>query len=150
MKSKAIPLLSILIVVGCAKINDTTMRLLSSSSPAVAVVNDTVLTGTAVLFTDRSGTLNLESDTEPLLKCMGNLRYTATQTGTVSLKCSDGTESLMTFTAISETKGYGSGKTARGMAGFTFGLDMDEAAAYLKMPAGRPPGTAPDGAARPQ
>jgi hypothetical protein len=150
MKTIVFSLLLSFILAGCAKINDTTMQLLSSSSAAVAVVNDTVLSGKAVLFTDRSGTLSLESGTEPQLKCMGRLRYTATQTGVVSLQCSDGTDALLTFTAISETSGHGSGKTARGMARFTYGLEMAEAAAYLKLPAIKPPVTAPEGEARTQ
>lgn len=33
------------------------------------------------LFTDRTGTLNLESSAEPRLKCLGNMRYTETNTG---------------------------------------------------------------------
>jgi hypothetical protein len=68
MKSTTISLLFAVCLAGCAKINDTAMRMLASSSTALAVVNDTVLTGTAVLFTDRSGTLDLESDTKPQIK----------------------------------------------------------------------------------
>ena len=150
MKSIAISLLATFFLASCAAINDTTMRLLASSSPAMAVVNDSVLTGKALLFTDRTGTLDLESDSQTPLKCMGKLSYTATKTGVVSLQCSDGTEALMTFTAISETSGYGSGRTDRGMASFTFGLEKAQAAAYLKQPSGTPPGTATEGGARPQ
>jgi hypothetical protein len=112
----------------------------------VAVVNDTLLTGKAVLFLDRTGTLELESDTEPMLKCVGQLRYTASQTGVAGLRCNDGTESQIPFTAISETKGYGNGRTAKGTAGFTFGFDMAAASAYLKLPVAKapaPPATAP-------
>lgn len=150
MKSIAILLLVALFLAGCAKINDTTMQLLSSASPAMAVMNDTVLTGRALLYPDRTGTLDLVSGTEPQIKCMGKLRYTATQTGVASLKCSDGTDALLTFTAISEISGHGSGRTARGMARFTFGFEMTEASAYLQLPAVKPSDTAPEGGAKPQ
>lgn len=33
------------------------------------------------LFTDRTGTLNLESSADPRLKCLGNMRYTGIKTG---------------------------------------------------------------------
>jgi hypothetical protein len=150
MKSIAVSFISALALAGCARINDTTMQLLSTSSPALAVVNDTALTGNVVLFSDRTGTLSLESDAEPPLKCMGHLRFTASETGVVNLKCSDGTDALMTFIAIRETRGHGSGKTARGMARFTFGFDAAEAAAYLRLPADKRPGATPEAAARPQ
>lgn len=150
MKSIAVSFISVLVLAACARINDTTMQLLSTSSPALAVVNDTSLTGKVVLFTDRTGTLNLESDTEPALTCMGHLRFTASETGVVNLKCSDGTDAIMTFIAVRETRGHGSGKTARGMARFTYGIDAAEAAAYLRPPAEKQPGAAAGAAARPQ
>ena len=150
MKSTAIWLITTLFLVSCAKINDTAMNLMSSSSPAVAVVNDSLLTGKVVLFTDRTGTLDLQSDKEPVLKCMGRMRYTATQSGAVNLKCSDGTDALLTFSAIGETSGHGSGKTARGTAAFTYGMDTSEAAAYLRLPAGKPVDAAPEAAAQPR
>jgi hypothetical protein len=124
-------------LVGCAKINDVGMGMLSSSSLAVAVINDTLLTGKAVVYTDRTGTLNLESDTEPKLKCMGNIRYTASRSGSAVLKCSDGNEAAMQFNAMGETRGYGSGKSNRGTASFAFGLPLASAAAYLTLPAGK-------------
>jgi hypothetical protein len=150
MKTVNYSLLLAFSLAGCAKINDAGMQLLSSSSPAVAVVNDTVLTGKAVLFTDRTGTLDLDSGTQLPLKCMGNLRFTATRSGVVSLACNDGTTALMTFTTIHETSGYGTGKTDRGVASFTFGLDREQASAYLKLPGSKTPDVAPVTATKPQ
>jgi hypothetical protein len=150
MKSAAIWLTTTLFLASCAKVNDTAMNLLSSSSPAVAVVNGTLLTGKAVLFTDRTGTLDLQSNKEPVLKCMGRLRYTATQSGQVRLQCNDGTDAPMTFSTISETSGHGSGQTARGTAAFTYGLDMAEAAAYLKLPVDKPVDASPETGAQPR
>lgn len=148
MKPLALTTLLVFLLAGCAKINDASMRLFSSSAPALAVVDSTFLSGKVVVFTDRTGTINLESDAEPKLKCMGNLRYTATKTGAVSLKCSDGTDTLMSFTAISETSGYGRGRTARGQASYTFGMPAADAAAYLTLPPGKRMATTPEGGAR--
>ena len=145
MTSRTLACLLMLALTGCAKINDAGMRLLSSSAPAVAVVNDTLLTGTALVFTDRTGTLKLESSLDPKMKCLGQMRYTATQTGMVSLKCSQGTEAHLTFTATHETRGYGTGTTGKGPASFTFGMEPGDAAAYLMLPAGKRIMLTPDG-----
>jgi hypothetical protein len=148
MKSAPIWLTATLFLASCAKINDTAMNLMSSSSPAVAVVGGNLLTGTAVLFTDRTGTLDLESGAEPRVKCLGTLSFTATRTGLAKLKCSDGAEALMYFSVVGETKGYGVGDAAKGAASFTFGFEPSEAAAYLTPPPGKRIVTSPDGSAR--
>lgn len=122
---------------GCAKVNDMTMRLLASSAPALAVVDETVLSGKVLLFTDRTGTLDLQTADVPATKCAGALRYTATRAGMVDLRCSDGREALLLFSELSETSGHGSGPTARGTASFTFGLEPDAARAWLTAPAGK-------------
>lgn len=148
MKTFALSALLILTVAGCARINDAGMRLVASSAPAMALVQDTLLSGKAVMSVDRSGTLNLESDTEPKVKCMGTMRYTATTSGVATLKCSNGADVLMPFTTISETQGYGSSRTAQGVASFTFGLAPMDAAAYLTPPPGKRMVATPEGALR--
>lgn len=148
MKTFALSALLVLTVTGCAKINDAGMRLVASSAPAMAVVHDTLLSGTAVVFIDRSGTLNLESSEEPRVKCMGSMRYTATKTGIATLKCSNGADVLIPFTAISETQGYGRSRSAQGLASFTFGMAPEDAVAYLAPPAGKRIVTTPEGAVR--
>ena len=137
MKRLVFPLLGVITLLGCAKINDAGMGLLSSSSLAVAVINDTLLMGKAVVYTDRTGTLNLESSDDPKIRCMGNIRYTASRSGSAQLKCSDGSEAVMAFNAIGETRGYGDGKSSRGPASFVFGLPIASASAYLILPAGK-------------
>lgn len=120
---------------GCAKINDLSTRVLSSSASALAVVSDTLLSGKVVITTDRTGTVTLESDSG--LKCMGSLRYTASRSGTIALQCSDGNEATMDFRALSETSGHASGRSLRGPASLTYGLDPLDAAAYLTLPPGK-------------
>lgn len=150
MKALAVSLSAVVFVSACAKMNDAMMNTLSSSSPANALVNNTVLSGKFVLFPDRTGTLDLQSESDPMLKCMGTLRYTATQSGVATLRCNDGTEMQLSFTAITETKGYGHGRGGKSTAAFTFGLETAEAAAYLKLPVARPPAPAAAPAAPPQ
>lgn len=129
--------LLVLALTGCAKVSDTGMRLLATPAPAVAVIDDAVLTGKVTVFIDRTATVNLESGSPSELKCMGTMRYTATRSGVASLQCSNGADVMMNFNAIGEASGYGSGKTANGLASFAFGMAPADAAAYLKPPAGK-------------
>jgi hypothetical protein len=121
----------------CVNLNDAAMRLLASSSPAFAIINDKVFEGTAQLYTDRSGKLDLQSEADPLVKCMGNLRRTATRGGVITLRCNDGIEVFVNFILLSEASGHGTGGTGQGMLSLTYGLSKNEAAAYLKLPATR-------------
>lgn len=137
MKLLALSALLALTVTGCAKVSDTGMRLLATPAQTLAVIEDTVLTGKVTVYIDRTATVNLESAPLGGLKCMGTMRYTATRSGVASLQCSNGADVMMTFNAIGEASGYGSGKTAKGLASFAFGMDPADAAAYLKPPAGK-------------
>lgn len=128
-------LASALLLSGCAAINDATMHVLASSAPALAVVGERVLAGEMLLYTDRSGKLTLESGGESPLSCMGTLRYTATSSGTVNLRCSDGRQLQLPFTALGESSGYGG--TAGGPVSFTYGLAPEPARAWLSAPAGK-------------
>ncbi len=124
-----------LLLGGCAAVNDVTMRALATSAPALAVVGERVLTGEIVLYTDRSGKLQLRSESEPALSCMGTLRYTATSSGTVNLSCSDGRQAQLPFTALGETSGHGG--AAGGPISFTYGLAPEPARAWLTPPPGK-------------
>jgi hypothetical protein len=124
-----------LLLGGCAAINDATMRALASSASAQAVIGERVVTGEMLLYTDRSGKLQLRSDVAPALSCMGALRYTATTSGAVNLSCSDGTQARLPFTALSETSGYGG--MPGGPVSFTYGLAPEPARAWLTPPPGK-------------
>ncbi len=124
-----------LLLGGCAAVNDATMRALATSAPALALVGERVLTGEMLLYTDRSGKLQLRSENEPTLNCMGALRYTATSSGTVNLSCSDGRQAQLPFTALGETSGYSG--TAGGPISFTYGLAPESARAWLTPPPGK-------------
>jgi hypothetical protein len=122
---------------GCAALNEATMRALATPVPALAVVGERVLAGEVLLYTDRSATVQLGSNTTPALSCMGAMRYTSSTGGTVQLSCSDGTQARMNFLALSETSGHGSGRAGVLSASFTYGLDPEPARAWLVAPAGK-------------
>lgn len=73
----------------------------------------------------------------PIAACFGNLRYTATSSGVLDLRCNEGTNVALPFTLITETRGYAYGSTDAGTASLTFGLPDEEALAYLRAPAGK-------------
>ncbi len=68
---------------------------------------------------------------------MGTMRYTSTSKGVVNLRCSDGLEVQLGFTALSEASGYGQGRYPGGAASFTYGLDAEGARAWLVAPEGK-------------
>lgn len=120
---------------GCAALNDATMRALATSAPAMAVVGERLLTGQALLYTDRSGKLTLTSDGEKPLSCMGVMRYTATNSGAATLRCSDGMQVQLPFNALGDASGYGG--AAGGPVSFTYGLAAEPARAWLTPPPGK-------------
>lgn len=124
-----------LLLGGCAALNDATMRALATSTPALAAAGERVLSGEMLLYTDRSGRLQLRSGDGARLSCMGSLRYTATSSGTMNLSCSDGTRVQLPFTALGETSGHGS--LPGGSISFTYGLAPEAARAWLSAPAGK-------------
>ena len=139
----AAPLL--LSLASCGHLSDGGMTLMASSVSAVAVVHDTLLQGKVVMFTDRTGTINLAAHVPassaapavPSLTCTGRLLYTATKSGVVNLRCNDGTEEGLAFTALSETRGVAQGNSVRGPLGVVFGMEPIDAIAYLSPPAGQ-------------
>jgi hypothetical protein len=135
MKTSSTIVLLALSLAGCAKISDLSQKVLSTTAPALAVVNETLLSGEVEFFINRTGNVTLQADSG--LKCMGGLRYTASRNGSVNLQCSDGSDVKLEFAALSETRGHASGRGAQGPATLTYGLAPSDAAAYLVLPPGR-------------
>ena len=127
-------------VAGCAQMNDAGLAILSSSLPAIAIVDGQLLKGDIQLFPDHTGTVNLRSQGESgdgqagTFSCMGRLRYTATTTGAVDLRCSGGVMADLKMTLLGETRGYGYGPTAGGTASLVFGMTAQESQAHLIVP----------------
>lgn len=136
--SVASSLLLSLLLSGCAGLNEATMRALATSVPALAVVGDRVLSGEVLLYTDRTATLELRSTSgEPVLNCMGTMRYTSSTGGAITLRCSDGTQAQLPYTALTETSGQGSHTAHQPAVSLTYGLEPDAARAWLLAPAGK-------------
>lgn len=110
---------------------------LASSVPAYAVVNGVLLEGRATILNDRSGGSLRLSSSQPSQNCMGDLRYTATAAGMLTLHCDGGVHLRMAFTAPEALRGFGSGTTEQGPAGFTWGMGSADASTYLPLPAGQ-------------
>lgn len=126
-----------LVLGGCARVNDITMRTFATSAQAHAVIGNAVLTGRTTLYADRTGTVDLQAGGDKGLSCMGTMRYTSTSKGVVNLRCSDGLEVQLEFTALTETSGHGQGRYPGGTASLTYGLDAEGARAWLLAPAGK-------------
>lgn len=124
-----------LLLGGCARSYDMTAKLLASDVPVHAVVGERVLSGRALLYADRTATLTLDAAGEPSLNCMGTMRYTATNGGVVSLRCSDGVQARFPFAALGEISGHG--RAAQGNVSLTYGLEPEPARAWLTPPAGK-------------
>lgn len=125
---------------GCADLNDTGLAALSTRVQAYAVVDEQLVQGEMVLFPDHTGTVALRADPagKPMLtSCVGRLRYTATTLGSIDLRCNDGAVADLRMALIGDTRGYGYGQTATGLASLTFGMTPVEARAHLTVPPGK-------------
>ena len=69
--------------------------------------------------------------------CQGRMRYTGTGTAVVNLHCYQGISSDVEVVLMSETRGYGSGRTGNGAVSLAFGMEPMEAAAHLSVPPGQ-------------
>ena len=127
----------VLMLCGCAKVNDKTLGWFSSSADAYVIVNGQILSGTLVLIPDRTGRLSVGSESGPITSCSGGMRHTATHAGVIDLRCNDGSDAALEFTEITETRGYAYGKTAQGQVSMTFGLPPEDARAFLTVPEGK-------------
>jgi hypothetical protein len=124
-----------LLLGGCAKVNDTGLRLVSTNTSAYLQLNGQKLEGNVLLVPDRTGRVSFASeagaDAASIANCSGAMRYTATYSAEVDLHCSDGTQVALQMTLVSETRGYGYGRTSQGPASMAFGLPEADARAFM-------------------
>lgn len=142
----------------CALVDERAMWLVSSSAPAIAMVNGQVLVGSLNLRIDHTGSLAVAQPAAepapavspgglapgqapavaaPTVSCVGQFRFIATTSGMVDLRCSDGTTTELNVALLSERSGYGYGQSASGPVSLTFGLEPQAARAYLLVPSGK-------------
>ncbi len=140
---------------GCADLNDTGMAALATRVQAFAIVDEQLVQGEMTLYTDHTGMVALRAEPTPsndpayaasapkpggkpvLTSCVGRLRYTATTLGVIDLRCNDGAVADLRVALIGETRGYGYGNTATGLASLTFGMNAVETRAHLTVPPGK-------------
>jgi hypothetical protein len=144
------------LIAACADLNDTGLAALATRVQAYAVVNEQLVQGEMTLYPDHTGTVALRVDVaqptgtvidlnapskpveRPILNsCLGRFRYTATTYGSIDLRCNDGSSTDLRMALIGETRGYGYGQTATGLASLTFGMSPTEARAHLTTPPGK-------------
>lgn len=148
------PLLAL--VAACADLNDTGLAAMATRVAAYAVVNEQLVQGEMTLYPNHTGTVALRAEVaQPsstgsdlnapakpveraiLNSCLGRFRYTATAYGAIDLRCNDGSTTELRMALIGETRGYGYGQTATGLASLTFGMGPMEARAHLTTPPGK-------------
>jgi hypothetical protein len=142
------------LLAGCADLNDTALAAVSYKVQSYAIIDEQLVQGEMVLFPDHTGTITLRAEfpgggaapvtTAPRAdgkpaktSCVGRLRYTATTSGVVDLRCNDGAIADLRMALIGDTRGYGYGYTATGLASVAFGFTPVEARAHLTVPPGR-------------
>ena len=129
--------LAALLLGGCAKVNDAGLRLVSTKLNAYLIVNGQLLTGDLLLVPDRSGRASLAAEQGAVRSCSGGMRYSATNSGEVDLRCNEGSQLSLKITLLSDTRGYGYATTSdKGPASLVFGLSMQDALAFLSVPPG--------------
>jgi hypothetical protein len=113
------------------------MGLTSATAPVLAILADDLFTGEAVGYLDRTGKIEVTSSVSPTLRCVGEFRYTGSSVGRGTMQCNDGNNAQFQFNSLSALSGYGFGNSSRGPMSFTYGLTVEEAKSYLRLPVGK-------------
>jgi hypothetical protein len=122
-------------VTGCASTAGTTTAA-SRQVVVMSVIDDGFFVGFAQLGADPfRGTLEMISESRGVIRCSGDFQAATIDTGKLAVRCSGGLDLDFNLSGLAQAKGYGYGKTSRGIASLTFGLSVAEAEKYLLMPA---------------
>jgi len=111
--------------------------LFSATGQVIAILAGELFVGEAEGHLSGAGTLAIHSQKAPDLTCLGKFTSSAELGGRGQMRCSDGTTATFHFQRLNVRRGHGAGSTSRGSMSFTYGLTAEEAAPYLKLPAGR-------------
>jgi hypothetical protein len=110
---------------------------LSSTAPVIAILGGELLVGEVTAHLAGWGTIALRSRSNPALTCVGEFSATDALGDAGQLRCSDGASATFEFQRLSLRRGYGAGTSSRGALSFTYGLNAEESAPYLKLPPGQ-------------
>ena len=111
--------------------------LFSATRMVIAILADDLFMGEAEGHLDGAGTLAIRSQKDPALTCLGQFTSSAALGGTGRMHCSDGTTATFHFQRLSVFRGYGTGSFSRGAMSFAYGVTVEEARLYLKLPEGK-------------
>lgn len=130
--ARAIAVLSAAVAVsGCATVDETTSKLLSSNTGATAVFGAQLLQGKANFTGTREATIRLQGIDAPGLTCFGNLRFSATASGVVAFSCNDGQSVSIPFQSLSPLRGSGRRQVGDKVFALTYGFPAETAAPFL-------------------
>ena len=105
---------------------------LTVSTFAIVGSGEKTYEGSSTGYPDHTGTIKLRSTDGDI--CVGSFRYTSPRGGNGLVRCDDGASAEITFTAITNMSGFGSGTTDQGeVVKFVYGLEGEERDRYLKI-----------------
>lgn len=122
---------------GCTNQSGARMGLFSATAPVIAILADDLFLGEAEGYASGSGTITIQSKLNADIRCIGQFRYTAGLSGSGQMQCNDGSVATFQFQGLSTLSGYGFGNSSRGPVSFIYGLTLEEAEKYLKVPDGK-------------
>jgi hypothetical protein len=112
-------------------------ELLSATGTVIAILGGDLFVGEAEGHLSGAGTLAIHSQKDPALTCVGQFTSSAELGGSGQMHCSDGTTATFHFQRLTMFCGHGVGNFGRGSMSFAYGLTLEEAGPYLKLPKGK-------------
>jgi hypothetical protein len=112
-------------------------ELFSATRMVIAILADDLFMGEAEGHLNGAGTLVIRSQKNPALSCIGQFTSSAARGGSGQMHCSDGATATFQFKRLSVFRGYGVGTFRLGSMSFAYGLTIEEAGPYLKLPGGK-------------
>ena len=160
VKSVVLAVLLAVSLAGCSVAKRMGMR--SSTVPVYLVMGGELYSGEAQGFADRRASISVHTDvpvaaeapsgvagappapaapapnSPPPVNCAGTLAFTAERSGQIELTCSNGRQARLAYQSTDWATGFAySPFDAAAPASLTYGLAPEQAAAYLRAPAGK-------------
>jgi hypothetical protein len=111
--------------------------LFTATGKVIAILAGELFLGEAEGGLSGAGTLAIRSQKFPALTCVGEFTSSKELGGKGQLNCTDGATSTFNFKRLTVFRGHGIGSFSRGPMSFTYGLTVEEARPYLKLPEGK-------------
>jgi len=123
--------------IGLAGTPTASAGVFSATGTVIAVLGDDLFVGEAEGHLNGTGTVAIRSQRNPNLTCHGEFTSSAESGGSGKLVCNDATTATFRFQRLTAFRGHGVASFSRGEMSFAYGFSPDEAASYLKLPAGK-------------